>query len=114
MAAAAAGLRVVIAPGMGCTPTMKVNWYPWLHRNLVAKGVTCIGTELVSNSAPQTLNLHPELSVTVSAEEFPDPYECKESIWLEFMRETLKVDENTILVGHSTGSEAVLRYGFLN
>lgn len=32
-------------------------------------------------------------------ENMPDPYHARESIWLPFMRETLKCDADTIIVG---------------
>ena len=41
-------------------------------------------------------------------EDMPDPYEAKESIWLPFIRDKLKVDGNTIVVGHSSGAEAAV------
>jgi predicted alpha/beta hydrolase family esterase len=81
--------RVVIIPGMGCTPTLRSNWYGWLHKQLMAHGVQCVG------------------------EDFPDHPRCRENIWLPFMLKELQVDENCILVGHSTGSEAILRCVFL-
>lgn len=32
----------------------------------------------------------------------PDPYHARESIWVPFMRETLKCDASTIIVGAYT------------
>ena len=46
----------------------------------------------------------------VAMEDMPDPYEAKESIWLPFMRDVLKADESSIIVGHSSGAEAAMRY----
>lgn len=44
-------------------------------------------------------------------ENFPDPYEAKESIWLPFIHDDLaQGSENIILIGHSSGAEASLRY----
>lgn len=40
----------------------------------------------------------------------PDPYVARKSIWLPYMRDVLKVDESTILIGHSSGAEAALRF----
>jgi predicted alpha/beta hydrolase family esterase len=48
--------------------------------------------------------------VQVAMEDMPDPYEAKESIWLPFMRDVLKADESSIIVGHSSGAEAAMRY----
>jgi hypothetical protein len=39
----------------------------------------------------------------------PDPYDAKESIWLPFIKKDLGCDENTILIGHSSGAEATMR-----
>ena len=46
---------------------------------------------------------------TVILEDVPDPFAARESHWLPFIRQTLKVDEKTILVGHSTGCAAIMR-----
>ena len=39
----------------------------------------------------------------------PDPNVARESIWLPFIRDVLKADERTIVVGHSSGAEAAMR-----
>ena len=70
----------------GCTPITQCNWYSWLKRNLEKAGVC------------------------VAMEDMPDPYEAKQSIWLPFMRDVLKADESSIIVGHSSGAEAAMRY----
>lgn len=41
---------------------------------------------------------------------FPDNIEAKESVWLPYLQHELKVDEHTLLVGHSSGAVAALRY----
>lgn len=43
-------------------------------------------------------------------ENMPDPYHARESIWLPFMRDTLRCDAATIIVGHSSGAEAAMRF----
>ena len=40
----------------------------------------------------------------------PDPYTAKEKIWIPYIKDTLKADENTLLIGHSSGAEAAMRY----
>ena len=70
----------------GCTPITQCNWYSWLKRSLEKAGVC------------------------VAMEDMPDPYEAKQSIWLPFMRDVLKADESSIIVGHSSGAEAAMRY----
>ncbi len=39
----------------------------------------------------------------------PDPSDAKEEIWVPYILNTLKADENSILVGHSSGAEAGMR-----
>ena len=40
----------------------------------------------------------------------PDPVEAKRSIWLKYMEEELKIGDRDIIVGHSSGAVAALRY----
>lgn len=80
--------RIVIIPGMGCVPVRECNWYAWLQDKL---------EEVFPNR------------FTVVLEDMPDPYAARESHWLPFIRNTLKVDEKTILIGHSSGCEAIMR-----
>ena len=70
----------------GCTPITTANWYNWLKKSLEKEGVQ------------------------VSMQDMPDPYEAKQTIWLPFMRDVLKADEQSIIVGHSSGAEAAMRY----
>ena len=39
----------------------------------------------------------------------PDPFEAKESEWIPFILDHLKVDESTIVIGHSSGAVCALR-----
>jgi len=99
----------------GCTPITSCNWYGWLKESLEQAGVA------------------------VAMQDMPDPYQAKQAIWLPFMRDVLKAgiaslcarcaqqlsaahvgassdalcacpDENSIIVGHSSGAEAAMRY----
>lgn len=40
----------------------------------------------------------------------PDPITARESIWLPFMEMELHCDEETIIIGHSSGAIAAMRY----
>ena len=80
--------RIVIVPGMGCTPVRECNWYAWLADQLEHDA-----------SGRFTVILH----------DMPDPHGARESLWVPFIRESLKVDEKTILIGHSSGCEAIMR-----
>ncbi|XP_037050018.1 serine hydrolase RBBP9-like [Bradysia coprophila] len=80
--------RIVIIPGMGCVPVRESNWYSWLQDKL---------------ESDETGRF------TVVLEDMPDPHAARESQWLPFIRDTLKFDEKTILIGHSSGCEAIMR-----
>ena len=40
---------------------------------------------------------------------FPDPMVCHQSKWVPFVRDDLKADEQTVVVGHSTGALLAMR-----
>ena len=48
--------------------------------------------------------------VTCVLRNFPDPVMARESVWIPFMRDELSCDQHTIIVGHSSGAEAAMRY----
>jgi len=41
---------------------------------------------------------------------FPDPYYAREENWIPFLENELKCDSSTILIGHSSGAAAAMRY----
>ena len=45
----------------------------------------------------------------VLSEDMPDPVDAKEKIWIPFIVNKLKIDENTVIIGHSSGAEAAMR-----
>ncbi len=62
-------------------------WYPWLKRELEAKGVEVIVPAMPETSMP------------------------KMNLWVPALAEIVgKPDENTILVGHSIGCATIMRY----
>ncbi|XP_013381212.1 putative hydrolase RBBP9 [Lingula anatina] len=79
--------RVVIIPGNGAGDVYHANWYGWLHNKLNTKE-----------------------NIPCALENMPDPVTARESVWIPFMKETLKCDESTIIVGHSSGAQAAMRY----
>lgn len=81
-------IRVVILPGNGCTDVYNSNWYGWMQMKLEE-------TKMFSE---------------VILENMPDPYEAKSEIWLPFIKDVLKADMNTIIIGHSSGAVACMRY----
>ncbi|XP_025082425.1 putative hydrolase RBBP9 isoform X2 [Pomacea canaliculata] len=79
-------VKVVIVPGNGAGNVEAANWYGWLHYKLKENNVKSILRNM------------------------PDPITARESVWLPFMQDELGCDENTIIVGHSSGAEAAMRY----
>jgi uncharacterized protein len=81
---------VIIAPGNGCNNIRKSNWYGKMHDRLTDNGILCI------------------------CENFPDPLYARREKWIPFMKSLVdkntKFDDNVILVGHSSGAQATLRY----
>lgn len=51
-----------------------------------------------------------KLGFSVIARQFPDPQFALASSWLPFLKNTLHADEYSILVGHSSGALAAMRY----
>ena len=78
-------MRVVIIPGMGCSPVQQCNWYSWLQKELVKRHVECI------------------------LRDFPDPDQCRESIWIPFILDEIGIDQETVVVGHSSGAACAMR-----
>lgn len=77
--------RVFIIHGWDFNP--KMNWYPWLKKELEKKGY----------------------SVTVPA--MPKTSEPEISAWVSNLKKVVgKLDEETYLVGHSIGCQAILRF----
>ncbi len=67
----------------------KRNWFPYVKRRLE------------------------KLGVKVIFKHFPDPVLARAKYWLPFIKK-LGADENTILVGHSSGAVAAMRYAEKN
>jgi predicted alpha/beta hydrolase family esterase len=76
--------KVILIPGNG-GGSPKDNWFPSIKQELEAAGLIVI------------------------AEEFPDNIQARSSYWLPFIVDNLKADENTILIGHSSGAIAAMR-----
>ncbi len=77
-------IRAILIHGNGNSKPTD-NWLPYLKKELE------------------------NLGVEVNAPQFPDTELARSSYWLPFLDE-LKADENTILVGHSSGAIAAMRY----
>lgn len=51
-----------------------------------------------------------KLNVEVVFETFPDSIIARAKYWIPFLKNYLKADENTLLIGHSSGATAAMRY----
>lgn len=80
--------KVIIIPGNG-GEKLENHWYPYIKQELE------------------------KLGLTVIAKEFPDPMLAREKYWLPYIKE-LGADENTILIGHSSGAIAAMRFAEKN
>jgi predicted alpha/beta hydrolase family esterase len=92
MRAAIAKPTVIICPGNGCSNIRRSNWYGNLYDELTRIDIPCI------------------------CDNFPDPNRARRDIWIPHIR--AKAEEtgdpsNVILVGHSSGAQATLRYAEL-
>jgi uncharacterized protein len=76
--------KAILIHGNGGSTAADI-WLPWLERELTALGLT------------------------VTNRTFPDNVKARAQHWLPFITE-LGADEQTILIGHSSGAVAALRY----
>lgn len=81
-------IKVIFIHGNG-GGSVKDNWFPYLERELTKLGITII------------------------SKDFPDNQIAREKYWLPFLKE-LGADENTILIGHSSGAIAAMRFAEKN
>ena len=82
-------VRAIILPGNGCSgPSIRTsNFYGTLATSLEKSN----------------------LFSTVIASPLPDPNRARRSIWLPHIKDVIGVDEETVIIGHSSGAEATLR-----
>lgn len=81
-------IKVIFIPGNGGS-TPSDNWFMSVKNQLEAQ------------------------NILVTLEAFPDPELARESYWIPFLHDVLKADKNTILVGHSSGAIAAMRFAEL-
>jgi hypothetical protein len=82
-------IRAILIHGNGGSKPTD-NWLPYLKKELQLLGV--------KTEAPQ----------------FPDADLARSSYWLPFLKESLKADAQTIIVGHSSGAIAAMRFAEKN
>lgn len=66
-----------------------------------------LGTD---NWFPYTKAKLEALGLSVMSPNMPDNMLARESEWLPFLKNELRADDNTILIGHSSGAVAAMRY----
>lgn len=81
-------IKVIFIHGNG-GGTAKDNWFPYVKRELEKLGIKVID------------------------EDFPDPVLARAKYWLPFLKK-LGADEDTILIGHSSGAIAAMRFAESN
>lgn len=62
------------------------------------------------NWIPYTKTELEKLGFTVVAPQFPDTPLAREEYWIPFLKNELKADQDTVLIGHSTGAIAAMRF----
>lgn len=77
--------KVVFIHGNG-GGSNKDNWFPYLKQELT------------------------KLGLKVLDQDFPDADLARQNYWLPFLKNTLKADEDTIIIGHSSGAVAAMRF----
>jgi len=55
-----------------------------------------------------------KIGVRVLSPQFPDAELARASYWLPFLKDNLKADEQTMIIGHSSGAIAAMRYAETN
>lgn len=81
--------KVIFIPGNGGGGPND-NWFPYLKEKLE------------------------DLKIEVVASEFPDNFLARESYWIPFLKNQLKADDRSILIGHSSGAIAAMRFAETN
>jgi len=78
--------KIFIFPGNGDSHIDTVNWYASVRDELKARGYE------------------------VFAEDMPDSMLASARVWLPYITTVIDSDENVVLIGHSSGSVAIMRY----
>lgn len=78
-------MKIMLVPGNG-NADMSEIWYPWIVKEFK------------------------KLDFEVIAKNMPDADLARKEFWLPFIEQQLKEDEKSILIGHSSGAVAAMRY----
>lgn len=88
--------RVVLIPGNGVYDVRSAMWYP-----------SVIDTLAKEVHADTKERLFPGGGVLRN---FPDPLYAHENNWIQFMRDDIQINEDDVVIGHSSGAAAIMRY----
>jgi len=78
-------MKAMIIPGNGITDISE-HWFPWLKQELEKIGIEVI------------------------AKNMPDPDIARKDIWLPFIEQEIGEGDDVILIGHSSGAVAIMKY----
>jgi len=67
-------------------------------------------TDINENWFPYVKNALEKLGIKVIAENMPDPDLARKKFWVPFIESKVGNDKSCILIGHSSGAVAILRY----
>src|SRR2546422_478500 len=79
-------MRIMLVPGNQNADVNSEIWYPWITKELE------------------------KLRMKIIAKNMPDADLARREYWLPFIEKKLEGDEDSILIGHSSGAVAALRF----
>ncbi|KAF9164235.1 putative hydrolase rbbp9 [Actinomortierella ambigua] len=88
--------RILLVPGNGNNRVETSMWYPSVVKRLA--------------EAKDAQSGEPLFPGGYELRTFPDYLLAREHIWTKFMEEELRIGENDVVIGHSSGAAALLRY----
>ncbi|KAF9291520.1 putative hydrolase rbbp9 [Linnemannia elongata] len=88
--------RIILIPGNGNDNVESSMWYPSVIHALT--------------EAKHPATQHPLFPGGNILETFPDPYDAHEEIWIRHMEDEVEIGEQDVVIGHSSGAAAILRY----
>ncbi|GBF95411.1 hypothetical protein Rsub_08373 [Raphidocelis subcapitata] len=85
--------------------------HTWATRVVIVPGVTLCNVERRAFYKDLRTRINAALpNVEVVMKRMPDCTRARRSYWLPFMHDELKIDNTTIIVGHSSGAVGAMRY----
>lgn len=88
--------RIILIPGNGNDQVETSMWYPSAVLTLADAKDPETGQHFFGGGAV--------------LKTFPDPYDAHEDIWIRFMENDIEINESDVVIGHSSGAAAILRF----